>query len=561
MLSVKDSPTRDEVVAIVERHGAERTSLIPILQDIKQAQHEITDEAMQIVADLVGVHAVEVFSVATFYAFLHGAPEGRYVLRLCGTLSCDFAGKTAVAEALRVALGIDFGATTDDGVFTLEWASCVGMCDQGPALLVNDRVFTRVTPEKVAEIVAEYRTKAASDDRQDIVTTRNDLTYAGIEADAGLKAALALKRGDIVDTVSGAALKGRGGAGFPTGMKWNFCAAEKSDQKYIICNADEGEPGTFKDRVILRDFADLVFEGMTIGGRAIGAGMGIVYLRAEYAYLRAHLNEVIHRRRAAGLLGKNVGGVEGFDFDIVVARGAGAYVCGEETALIESLEGFRGEPRNRPPFPAVAGFLNHPTVVNNVETLASVACIFAKGTDWFKGFGTDKSTGYKLFSVSGDCDKPGVYEFPWGITVADLLKEVGGTGAKAVQIGGASGVCVPARDFERRLAFEDIPTGGSVMVIGQQRDLLDVAENFLEFFVEESCGQCTPCRLGNAQLLEGVELLKQGGCSAAHLADLKALGATMQVAAKCGLGQTSPSAFLSIVGAFADDVTTRPQRA
>ena len=561
MLTITDSPARDEIVAIVERHGAERTSLIPILQDIKQAQHEITDEAMQIVADLVGVHAVEVFSVATFYAFLHGAPEGRYVLRLCGTLSCDFAGKTAVAEALRVALGIDFGATTDDGVFTLEWASCVGMCDQGPALLVNDKVFTRVTPEKVAEIVAEYRTKAASDDRQDIVTTRNDLTYAGIEADAGLRAALALSRGDIVDTVSGAALKGRGGAGFPTGMKWNFCAAEKSDQKYIICNADEGEPGTFKDRVILRDFADLVFEGMTIGGRAIGASMGIVYLRAEYAYLRAHLNEVIHRRRAAGLLGKNVGGVEGFDFDIVVARGAGAYVCGEETALIESLEGFRGEPRNRPPFPAVAGFLNHPTVVNNVETLASVACIFAKGTDWFKGFGTDKSSGYKLFSISGDCDKPGVYEFPWGITVADLLKEVGGAGAKAVQIGGASGVCVPAKDFERRLAFEDIPTGGSVMVIGQQRDLLDVAENFLEFFVEESCGQCTPCRLGNPQLLEGVELLKQGECSAAHLADLKALGATMQVAAKCGLGQTSPSAFLSIVGAFADDVTTRPQRA
>jgi [NiFe] hydrogenase diaphorase moiety large subunit len=561
MLTITDSPARDEIVAIVERHGGERTSLIPILQDVKTAQHEITDEAMQIVADLVGVHPVEVFSVATFYAFLHGAPEGRFVVRLCGTLSCDFAGKTAVAEALRVALGIDFGATTDDGIFTLEWASCVGMCDQGPALLVNDRVFTRVTPGKVAEIVADYRTKAADEDRQDIVTSRNQLTYATIEPNAGMKTALTMRRGDIVDTLSGAALKGRGGAGFPTGMKWNFCAAEKSDQKYIICNADEGEPGTFKDRVILRDFPDLVFEGMTIGGRAIGASMGIVYLRAEYAYLRAHLNDVIHKRRAAGLLGANIGGVEGFDFDIVLARGAGAYVCGEETALIESLEGFRGEPRNRPPFPAVAGFLNHPTVVNNVETLASVACIFAKGTEWFKGFGTDKSTGYKLFSISGDCEKPGVYEFPWGITVADLLKEVGGTGAKAVQIGGASGVCVPARDFERRLAFEDIPTGGSVMVIGPQRDLLDVAENFLEFFVEESCGQCTPCRLGNHQLLEGVELLKNGECSAAHLADLKALGATMQVAAKCGLGQTSPSAFLSIVGAFADDVTNRPQRA
>ena len=560
MLTI-DSAIRDDIAAVVERHGAERTSLIPILQDIKKEHREITDEAMQVVADLLDIHPVEVYSVATFYAFLHGAPEGRFVVRLCGTLACDFAGKTAVAEALRTALGIEFGATTDDGVFTLEWASCVGMCDQGPAMLVNDKVLTRVTPAKVAEIVAEYRAKGADETRQDIVTARNELTYAGIEPDAGLKAALALSRGDIVDTVSAAALKGRGGAGFPTGMKWNFCAAEKSAHKYIICNADEGEPGTFKDRVILRDFPDLVFEGMTIGGRAIGADMGIVYLRAEYAYLRAHLNEVIQRRRQAGLLGKNVGGIAGFDFDIVLARGAGAYVCGEETALIESLEGFRGEPRNRPPFPAVAGFLNHPTTVNNVETLASVACIFAKGTDWFKSFGTDKSTGYKLFSISGDCEKPGVYEFPWGITVADLLKEVGGAGAKAVQIGGASGVCVPAADFARRLAFEDFPTGGSVIVIGAQRDLLDVAENFLEFFVEESCGQCNPCRLGNPKLLEGVELLKQGTCSAEHLADLKALGATMQVAAKCGLGQTSPSAFLSIVGAFADDVTTRPQRA
>jgi [NiFe] hydrogenase diaphorase moiety large subunit len=560
MLTI-DSAIRDDIAAVVERHGAERTSLIPILQDIKKEHREITDEAMQVVADLLDIHPVEVYSVATFYAFLHGAPEGRFVVRLCGTLACDFAGKTAVAEALRTALGIEFGATTDDGVFTLEWASCVGMCDQGPAMLVNDKVLTRVTPAKVAEIVAEYRAKGADETRQDIVTARNELTYAGIEPDAGLKAALALSRGDIVDTVSAAALKGRGGAGFPTGMKWNFCAAEKSAHKYIICNADEGEPGTFKDRVILRDFPDLVFEGMTIGGRAIGADMGIVYLRAEYAYLRAHLNEVIQRRRQAGLLGKNVGGIAGFDFDIVLARGAGAYVCGEETALIESLEGFRGEPRNRPPFPAVAGFLNHPTTVNNVETLASVACIFAKGTDWFKSFGTDKSTGYKLFSISGDCEKPGVYEFPWGITVADLLKEVGGAGAKAVQIGGASGVCVPAADFARRLAFEDIPTGGSVVVIGAQRDLLDVAENFLEFFVEESCGQCNPCRLGNPKLLEGVELLKEGTCSAEHLADLKALGATMQVAAKCGLGQTSPSAFLSIVGAFADDVTTRPQRA
>ena len=390
-----------------------------------------------------------------------------------------------------------------------------------------------------------------------IETHGNTLTYSSIEPEAGLKAALALSRGDIVDMLSDSGLKGRGGAGFPTGMKWNFCAAEKADQKYIICNADEGEPGTFKDRVILTDFADLVFEGMTIGGRAIGATLGIVYLRAEYAYLRPHLNEVIKSRRERGLLGHDVMGVEGFDFDIITALGAGAYVCGEETALIESLEGFRGEPRNRPPFPVVAGLLNNPTVVNNVETLATVAGIFANGSEWFRRFGTDKSTGYKLFSVSGDCEHPGVYEFPWGITVADLLKEVGGEDAKAVQIGGASGMCVPAREFERRLAFEDIPTGGSVMVVGPDRDILEVAENFLEFFVEESCGQCTPCRLGNPQLLRAVQLLKQGDCPPEFLADVKQLSATMQVASKCGLGQSSPNAFLSILDGFSDEIFDR----
>ena len=394
-----------------------------------------------------------------------------------------------------------------------------------------------------------------------IQTQGNTLTFASIDADAGLRTALAMSRPDIIDTVSDSGMKGRGGAGFPTGMKWNFAGAEKGDKKYIICNADEGEPGTFKDRVILSEFPDLVFAGMTIAGRAIGAKEGIVYLRGEYSYLRSHLNAVIKKRRAAGLLGKDVGGVKGFDFDIIVALGAGAYICGEETALIESLEGFRGEPRNRPPFPVVAGYRYAPTVVNNVETLASAACIFAKGVDWFKSFGTDRSTGFKLFSISGDCAKPGVYEFPFGITVADLLKEVGGAGAKAVQIGGASGQCVPARDFGRTIAFEDIPTGGSVIVFGPQTDMLAVAENFLEFFADESCGQCTPCRVGNAKMLAAAGQLKDGVCSAEYLAELRELSGTMQVASKCGLGQTSSNAFMSILEHFGDEIMSRPAQA
>jgi len=394
-----------------------------------------------------------------------------------------------------------------------------------------------------------------------IQTQGNTLTFAAIDGDAGLKAALAMSRPDIIDTVADSGMKGRGGAGFPTGMKWNFAGAEKGDKKYVICNADEGEPGTFKDRVILTEFADLVFAGMTIAGRAIGASEGIVYLRGEYSYLRSPLNAVIKQRRAAGLLGKDVGGVKGFDFDIIVALGAGAYVCGEETALIESLEGFRGEPRNRPPFPVVAGYRYAPTIVNNVETLASAACIFAKGIDWFKSFGTDRSTGFKLFSISGDVARPGVYEFPFGITVADLLKEVGGDDAKAVQIGGASGICVPRAQFARQMAFEDIPTGGSVIVFGAQRDMLAVAQNFLEFFVDESCGQCTPCRIGNTKMLEAAEQMKVGTCSAEYLAELRELSGTMQVAAKCGLGQTSSIAFMSILEHFGDEIMSRPAQA
>jgi [NiFe] hydrogenase diaphorase moiety large subunit len=369
-----------------------------------------------------------------------------------------------------------------------------------------------------------------------------------------------MSRGAIIDLVRDSRLKGRGGAGFPTGMKWDFAAAEKREPKYLICNADEGEPGTFKDRLILTDYPELVIEGMTIGARAIGASLGLIYLRAEYAYLKDHLEEVIEARRKAGLLGKGIAGIEGFDFDIVVGLGAGAYVCGEETALIESLEGFRGEPRNRPPFPVVSGFLHRPSVVNNVETLAWVACIFAKGVDWFKSSGTATSTGRKLFSVSGDCARPGVYEFPFGITVAELLEEVGGEDAKAVQVGGASGRCVPRSAFSRRIAFEDVPTGGSIIVIGPGRDMLEVAHNLLEFFVDESCGQCTPCRLGNGKLLEGVDMLMEGTCTSEYLHDLRALCNTMQVASKCGLGQSSSVAFCSIIESFGDEIMGHAKR-
>jgi [NiFe] hydrogenase diaphorase moiety large subunit len=389
---------------------------------------------------------------------------------------------------------------------------------------------------------------------------KTPFTFDSIEPESGLKAALGLSRADIISEISTSNLRGRGGAGFPTGTKWNLAAAAKVKSggiKYVVCNADEGEPGTFKDRVILAEHADLVFEGMTIGALAIGAKQGIVYLRGEYVYMRPHLEAVLERRRQQKLLGKDIAGREGFDFDIHIHMGSGAYVCGEETALIESLEGHRGEPRNRPPFPVDTGFEGQPTVVNNVETLAWVACILSRSAKWFRSIGTDKSAGYKLFSISGDCQEPGVYEFPLGITVAELLQRVGGVGAKAVQVGGASGSCIPASEFSRRIAFEDIPTGGSIIVFGPGRDMLHVARNFMEFFVEESCGQCTPCRAGNAKLLEGIEMLEKGECSMAYLQELLGLAETMQFASKCGLGQSSPNAFVSIVKHFKDEIMGR----
>ena len=382
-------------------------------------------------------------------------------------------------------------------------------------------------------------------------------TFAAMVPGAGLKAALGKSRSDIIAELSASGLRGRGGAGFPVGVKWNLAAAARGDQKYVVCNADEGEPGTFKDRLILINHPDLVFEGMTIGGLTVGAKTGIVYLRAEYTYLRAALEAVLAKRREAKLLGQGILGKSGFDFDIRIQMGAGAYVCGEETALIESLEGHRGEPRNRPPFPVDTGFLGRPTVVNNVETLAWIACVLQKGAAWFKAIGTDKSTGPKIFSVSGDCERPGVYELPLGITVAELLEAVGGGDAKAVQVGGASGQCLPADEFHRKIAYEDVCTGGAVIVFGPHRDMLEVAANFLEFFTEESCGQCTPCRAGNPKLLEGVELLREGRCSMSYLNELCTLGETMQLASKCGLGQSSPNAFLSIVKHFQEEIMGR----
>lgn len=383
---------------------------------------------------------------------------------------------------------------------------------------------------------------------------KGQVLFSKYNSGDGVKKALSLSRDDILFEIKDSNLKGRGGAGFPVSTKWMLAAAAIAERKYIICNADEGEPGTFKDRVLLVEYPELVFEGMIIAAYAVGAEHGIVYLRGEYEYIRKSLEDYLEGMRQENLLGKNILNKDGFNFDIKIHLGSSAYVCGEETALIESLEGNRGEARNRPPYPVNTGFMGMPTSVNNVETLSCVPHIILNGGDWYKNFGTKKSTGTKLFSVSGDCEKPNVYEWEWGITVSELLERVGAKNTKAVQIGGASGVCIPKSQFNRTIAYEDIPTGGSIIIFNQNRNMLKVLKNFMEFFVEESCGQCTPCRIGNSKLLEGVLMIENEKYTFEYLDKLKDLGRTMQLTSKCGLGQSSSNSFISILENFKDEI-------
>ncbi|MBB6054725.1 NAD(P)H-dependent oxidoreductase subunit E [Tolumonas osonensis] len=559
MLSEQEE-SRTFITEIVEKYDRQRSALLPILWAIQEKYGYVSESAMQQVGDLLGMHASGVWSVATFYRFIHTRPKGKFIIRLSRDIASIMKGAKEIALQLEKELGIRVGETTPDGMFSLEWTGSIGMDDQAPAMMINNEVFSHLSTEDIPRIIREC-TEAFLAHRpltgkvgETFTTAR---IYANHTADSGLRQAIAMSADEIMAEVSASGLCGRGGAGFPTGTKWKMAANASGDTHYVVCNADEGEPGTFKDRFILTRFADLVFEGMTIAARAIGASKGFLYLRAEYAKLLPQLEQILKARREAGLLGNDILGSKGFNFEIHLRLGAGAYICGEETALLESLEGKRGEPRSRPPYPTEIGLHGQPTVVNNVETLATVSVILARGAEWFSGIGTAKSKGFKLFSVSGDCARPGLYELPWGITVAGLLTLVGGEGAKAVQIGGYSGTLLPAAAFNRQLAYEDIGAGSTVIIYGPERDLLEVAENYLEFFVDESCGQCTPCRDGNGILLSGIRMLLAGTCTRRQLDELLSLCKTIRMTSKCGLGQTSPKILLAINEYFRDELTAR----
>jgi [NiFe] hydrogenase diaphorase moiety large subunit len=374
------------------------------------------------------------------------------------------------------------------------------------------------------------------------------LIFEKIDAREALKKAFEMSNDEIIQQILDSGLKGRGGAGFPTGLKWKYTAAEKGDEKYIVCNADEGEPGTFKDREILDKVGYKVHGGMAIAGKTIGAREGIVYLRGEYKFLLPKL--LIELEEFHKMIDEL-----GYDFRISYRLGSGAYICGEESALFESIQGERGEPRNKPPYPTSSGVFFKPTSINNVETLVTVMMIVMNGAESYKQLGTKDSRGSKVFSISGDTPMPGIFELELGMTVQEFVNEFGDGDTKAVQVGGASGFCVPRKKFvDTIIGFEGVPTGGSMKLFNSSRSMYNVLHNYLDFFAEESCGQCTPCRVGCQQLLKGVEKVKKGEVKSTYLNELIKLADTMKVASKCGLGQSVGNAFRTIVENFREEI-------
>lgn len=559
---------QDTIQGICAEYDKDSNRLMDIVRSVQEQLGCVSDEAIDEIAHIVSVPRVEVEGLVTFYSFLSKEPKGKIVIRLCNDIIDRMFGVDVIADAFSRELGINFGETTPDGEISLEYTPCIGMCDQAPAALINNEVVTYLSTDKVKDIVKTLKKKGNpkklisrlgdGNNAQELVRSmvhnnirrKGEVIFADYQENAGLEKALAMSPVEVINEIKTARLRGRGGAGFPAGIKWEFTRNAEGEKKYIICNADEGEPGTFKDRVLLTELPDRVCEGMTVAGYAIGADEGILYLRGEYAYLYDFLQDTIDKRKKKGLLGKDILGKKGFNFDIRIQMGAGAYVCGEETALISSCEGFRGDPKNRPPFPAQKGYLGNPTVVNNVETFCAVVRVLDMGAGWFAELGSKGSAGTKVLSISGDCSRPGVYEYPFGIGVKDLLKDVGAEDAKALQIGGPSGQMIGKEDFDKTICYDELATGGSVMIFGPDRNILEIVDYYMDFFIDESCGYCAPCRAGNVLLKRYLEKIMHGKGESEDLETLKQLGSTVKTMSRCGLGQTSPNPILTSLEKF-----------
>ncbi len=560
---------KEKIISIVESNGKTPERLMDILLAVQEEFRCVSDEAVSLIASELGISEADVNQTKTFYHFFTSKPVGKYAVYMNNSATSVMSGMHEVVDEFENQAGIKFGETSPDGLISLDYTACIGMSDQEPAALINSVVFTELSREKVKKIYAdmkagkpvesmfsEYGDGNNADPLVKSMVKSNirkawPVCLGEYEVGKGLEKALATDSKSVIEEVKNSDLRGRGGAGFPTGLKWLFCSQEK-ETPYVMCNADEGEPGTFKDRILLTERTAMIFEGMTIAGYAIGAKEGILYLRYEYRYLKAFVEKVLEDLRSKNLLGKNILG-KGFDFDIRVQFGAGAYVCGEESALIESTEGKRGEPRNRPPFPTQRGYNNKPTIINNVETFCSAVKIIENGADWYKKLGTEESSGTKLLSISGDCKLPGVYEVEWGMTIMEMLEMVGAEDVQAVQVSGPSGICVPPAQFDRKIAIEDLPTGGSMIVVGGHRDLLkDIVLNFMEFFEDESCGSCITCRSFNMILRKQIQRVIEGKSIKSDLDNMVAWGEIMKNTSRCGLGQSSANPVFTTIQNFRD---------
>ena len=558
-----------KIKAIVAKYKDDQTRLMDILHAVRDEYGYIPGESVGYIAKYLKISEVDVNQTISFYHFFSVTPKGKYAVYLNNSAVACMMGRDEIARAFEKELGVPFNSVTPDGLVGLWDTSDIGMNDQEPAAIINDEVFTRLTVSKVRELVAAFREgKAIGEmivkygDGQNSHPDMKSMVHNNIikkgpvlfsEYDLGMaiRKAVNLQPEGVIDEIKRSNLRGRGGAGFPTGLKWEFCRKSRGAVTYLLCNADEGEPGTFKERVILTEMPKQLFEGMIVAAYALGAKEGILYLRYEYRYLVNYLEKMLQEMRDGNLLGKNIAGKQGFNFDIRIQLGAGAYVCGEESALIESMEGKRGEPRNRPPFPVQKGYLDMPTVINNVETLSAVVKIMVKGPEWFKAIGTRESAGTKLLSISGDCKHPGIYEVEWGVTIREILEMAGSPSVQAVQVGGPSGICINPTQFHRSIAFEDLATGGSMIIVGKQRNLLnDVVMNFMDFFIEESCSSCAPCRALTVILKNKLQKILDGKGSKTDINDLQQWAKYMKIANRCGLGQTAANPILSTVENF-----------
>ncbi|MCD4679651.1 MAG: NAD(P)H-dependent oxidoreductase subunit E [Bacteroidales bacterium] len=560
-----------KIQEIIEKYNNDKSRLMDILIDIQSEIGYISKESVIQIAKQIDISHVDVEQTMSFYHFFTQSPPGKYSIFLNNSVVADMMGREGVRASFEKEAGCKFGEITEDGLIGRFDTACIGMNDQEPAAIINNIVFTKLTPFRVREIIRDIKAgKSVSDlfmesyygggmnssDKLRAMVTNNirkvgPVLSRNYVSGAVIKEKLPqMSAEDVINEVKDSGIRGRGGAGFPTGLKWEFCRKAKGDKHYILCNADEGEPGTFKDRVILTEFPELLFEGMAVAAYAIGANEGLLYLRYEYKYMEDYLEDVLHKARANNLLGKNIGGITGFDFDIRIQFGAGAYVCGEESALIESAEGKRGEPRDRPPFPVEKGYLDQPTVINNVETLITAVKILNFGSEWYKSFGTEDSTGTKVLSISGDCKFPGIYEVEWGFSVRDMLDMVGASEVQAVQVGGPSGSLISPKDFDRVLCYSDLSTGGSMIIIGDHRDILkDIVLNFMEFFIDESCGSCSTCREIPVIMTEKLKNIMNGKGIAKDIDDLLEWGELLKVS-RCGLGHTAGNPILSSIKNF-----------